>query len=240
MYDIAIIGGSLSGLISAIELSKFHKVCIIDINQEIGFPTNFPGLSKDIKPIQKILSEEDLSNLYLKENDIGWGMRSEWLVKYLTQFSAKKGVDILNRTRVSNVFFEGQFNIEVIGGGPQNNIINSKIIIDEINQIHSGPGERNHTISIEDNKIIKLDNDFSNYFAGIIPTGKSKKFDKSLFQIEREDGLTEVWFKEKPTDHINWIEIKNCKSPSNEGPMLVDDYFNRCEELIKQVNQILT
>ena len=240
MYDIAIIGGSLSGLISSIELSKFHKVCIIDINQEIGFPTNFPGLSKDIKSIKKLLSEEDLSNLYLKENDIGWGMRSEWLVKYLTQLSAKKGVDILNRTRVSNVFFEGQFNIEVIGGGPQNNIINSKIIIDEINQIHSGPGERNHTISIEDNKIIKLDNDFSNYFAGIIPTGKSKKFDKSLFQIEREDGLTEVWFKEKPTDHINWIEIKNCKSPSNEGPMLVDDYFNRCEELIKQVNQILT
>ena len=123
MYDIAIIGGSLSGLISAIRLSEFHKICIIDINQEIGFPTNFPGLSKDIKPIQKILSEEDLSNLYLKENNIGWGMRSEWLVKYLTQLSAKKGVDILNRTRVSNVFFENQFNIEVIGGGPKNNII---------------------------------------------------------------------------------------------------------------------
>ena len=240
MYDIAIIGGSLSGLISAIRLSESHKICIIDINQEIGFPTNFPGLTKDIKSIQKILLEEDLSNLYLKENNIGWGMRSEWLVKYLTQLSAKKGVNILNRTRVSNIFFEDQFNIEIIGGGPQNNIINSKIIIDEINQIHPGPGERNHVISLENNKIIKLDNDFSNYFAGIIPTKKSKKFDKSLFQIEREDGLTEVWFNEKPTEHINWIEIKNCNSPSNQGPMLVDDYFNRCEEIIKQVNQILT
>ena len=149
MYDIAIIGGSLSGLISAIRLSEFHKVCIIDINQEIGFPTNFPGISKDVKMIKEILFEEDISNLYLKENDIGWGMRSEWLIKYLTQLAAKKGVDILNRTRVSNIFTENQFNIEIIGGGPQNNMVISKIIIDESKQIHSGPGERNHTTNIE-------------------------------------------------------------------------------------------
>ena len=240
MYDITIIGGSLSGLISAIKLSKSHKVCIIDINQEIGFPTNFPGLSKDIKLIKETLSEEDISNLYLKENDIGWGMRSEWLVKYLTQLSAKNGVDILNRTRVSNIFFENQFNIEIIGGGPQNNIINSKIIIDETKQIHSGPGEINHTTTIENNNIIKLDNSFSNYFAGIIPTEKSTNFSNSLLQIERDDGLTEVWFEKQPKEHINWIEIKNCKSPSKEGPMLVDDYFICCDEIIKQVNQILT
>ena len=240
MYDITIIGGSLSGLISAIKLSKSHKVCIIDINQEIGFPTNFPGLSKDIKLIKETLSKEDISNLYLKENDIGWGMRSEWLVKYLTQLSAKNGVDILNRTRVSNIFFENQFNIEIIGGGPQNNIINSKIIIDETKQIHSGPGEINHTTTIENNNIIKLDNSFSNYFAGIIPTEKSTNFSNSLLQIERDDGLTEVWFEKQPKEHINWIEIKNCKSPSKEGPMLVDDYFICCDEIIKQVNQILT
>ena len=240
MYDITIIGGSLSGLISAIKLSKSHKVCIIDINQEIGFPTNFPGFSKDITLIKEILSKEDISNLYLKENDIGWGMRSEWLVKYLTQLSAKNRVDILNRTRVSNIFFEGQFNIEIVGGGPQNNLITSKIIIDETKQIHSGPGEINHTTKIENNNIIKLDNSFSNYFAGIIPTKKSPNFPKSLLKIERNDELTEVWFEKKPTELINWIEIKNCRSPSKEGPMLVDDYFIRCDEIIKQVNQILT
>ncbi|MAR93873.1 MAG: hypothetical protein CMA45_02195 [Euryarchaeota archaeon] len=240
MYDITIIGGSLSGLISAIKLSKFHKVCIIDINQEIGFPTNFPGFSKDITLIKEILSKEDISNLYLKENDIGWGMRSEWLVKYLTQLSAKNRVDILNRTRVSNIFFEGQFNIEIVGGGPQNNLITSKIIIDETKQIHSGPGEINHTTKIENNNIIKLDNSFSNYFAGIIPTEKSRNFSNSLLQIERDDGLTEVWFEKQPTEHINWIEIKNCRSPSKESPMLVDDYFICCDEIIKQVNQILT
>ena len=240
MYDITIIGGSLSGLISAIKLSKFHKVCIIDINQEIGFPTNFPGFSRDITLIKEILSKEDISNLYLKENDIGWGMRSEWLVKYLTQLSAKNRVDILNRTRVSNIFFEGQFNIEIVGGGPQNNLITSKIIIDETKQIHSGPGEINHTTTIENNNIIKLDNSFSNYFAGIIPTEKSPNFPNSLLKIQRDDELTEVWFEKKPTEHINWIEIKNCRSPSKEGPMLVDDYFICCDEIIKRVNQILT
>ena len=240
MYDIAIIGGSLSGLISAIKLSEFHKVCIIDINQEIGFPTNFPGISKDVKMIKEILFEEDISNLYLKENDIGWGMRSEWLIKYLTQLSAKKGVDILNRTRVSNIFTENQFNIEIIGGGPQNNMVISKIIIDESKQIHSGPGERNHTTNIENKNIIKSDNTFSNYFAGIIPTEKSINFNNSILQIERDDGLTEVWFEKQPKEHINWIEIKNCKSPSKDRLMLIDDYFIRCDEIIKQVNKILT
>jgi len=240
MYDIVIIGGSLSGLICAVKLSKENKVCIIDINQEIGFPTNFPGISKDVELIKNFLVSEDLSNLYLKQNTDYWGMRSEWLVKYLTQLSAKSGVKILNRTRVSNIFFEDSFNIEIIGGGPQNNIINSKIIIDETEQIHLGPGEKNHTTQLQNKRIIKLENKFSNFFAGIIPTIKSKKFNNSIFQIEREDGLSEIWFKEQPKEDINWIEIKNCKSPSKEGPMLIDDYFIRSDKILDEVNKILT
>jgi len=70
MYDITIIGGSLSGLISAINLSDDYSICIIDINQEIGFPTNFPGFSNNIDLVKNILSKEDQSNLYLQENNI--------------------------------------------------------------------------------------------------------------------------------------------------------------------------
>ena len=56
----------------------------------------------------KAKEEENQKELNSK-TDIGWGMRSEWLIKYLTQLAAKKGVDILNRTRVSNIFFEDNF-----------------------------------------------------------------------------------------------------------------------------------
>ena len=79
MYDIAIIGGSLSGLISAIELSNNNKICIIDINQEIGFPTNFPGLVNDVELIKKILATEEIDNLYLNQNKKGWAMRRRGL-----------------------------------------------------------------------------------------------------------------------------------------------------------------
>ena len=240
MYDIAIIGGSLSGLISAIELSNEYNVCIIDINQEIGFPTNFPGLSKNINLIKNLLSNEDQSNLYLQENDIGWGMRSEWLIKYLTHLSAKKGVDILNRTRVSNIFFEDCFNIEIIGGGPKNKIITSKIIIDETNQIHSGPGDKNHKIILENNNIINIETNTNQYFSGIIPTNKTQTIPNNIFQINRNDGLTEVWFNTKPEVEINWIEIKFCNSPTTSTLMIIDDYFLRSSIIITQSNNLLT
>lgn len=240
MYDIAIIGGSLSGLISAINLSKDYKVCIIDINQEIGFPTNFPGLCKNIQHVKTILSNEDQSNLYLQQNNIGWGLRSEWLIKYLTQLSAKNKVDILNRTRVSNIHFEEVFNIEIIGGGPLDKIIKSKLIIDETKQIHSGPGDKNHTISYLNKKIILIENQISNYFSGIIPTSKDSKFENSILKIERKDGLTEVWFDGKPDKHFNWIEIKTCDSPTNSNLLIIDDYFIRSQEISRQARSLLT
>ena len=231
MYDIAIIGGSLSGLISAIELSKNNKICIIDINQEIGFPTNFPGLVKDVELIKRILVTEELDNLYLNQSKIGWAMRSEWLIKYLTQLCAKKGVEILNRTRVSNIFYDDLFNIEIIGGGPNNNIIKSKIIIDETEQIHAGPGDKNHKIPIDNKKIILLKTNNQQYFSGIIPTDNIDNFPENLFQISRSDGLTEVWFNEQQKEHVNWIEIKKCNSPSKQNLMIIDDYFSRANEI---------
>ena len=129
MYDVVIIGGTLSGLFTSINLSKSFKICIIDINQEIGFPTNFPGIINNPILLDNFLTEKD--KLYLKENELGLGLRSEWLMKYLTHNAARNGVDILNRTRVLNIFFDDYFNIELIGAGPQNHFISSKIIIDE-------------------------------------------------------------------------------------------------------------
>ena len=82
MYDVVIIGGTLSGLFTSIHLSKSFKVCIVDINQEIGFPTNFPGIINNPMLLDKFLTEKD--KLYLKENELGLGLRSEWLMKYLS------------------------------------------------------------------------------------------------------------------------------------------------------------
>ena len=98
MYDIAIIGGSLSGLISSINLSSDYRVCIIDINQEIGFPTNFPGLSKNIDLVNTILHDQDKSNLYLQKTDIGWGHQIRSYV--LQPYQLVK--DLRNKTESTN------------------------------------------------------------------------------------------------------------------------------------------
>ena len=66
MYDITIIDGTLTGLFSSINLSNNCKVCIIDLNQEIGFPTNFPGLIENIDILDVFVKEKD--KLYLQEN----------------------------------------------------------------------------------------------------------------------------------------------------------------------------
>ena len=106
------------------------------------------------------MNEKD--KLYVKKNHSGFGLRSEWLMKYLTHAAAKHGVDILNRTRVSNIFYENFFNIELIGGGPKNQTIKSKIIIDETERIYLPPGDKKHTIF--NNIIVHIFIDFNDSF----------------------------------------------------------------------------
>ena len=242
MYDVVIIGGSLSGIITAIQLSKDYKVCLIDINQEIGFPTNFPGLIKNIKLLDELFEDLNQSKLYLKENQFGWGLRSEWLMKHLTNLAAKQGTEILNRTKVTNVFIDKHLSLEIIGGGPDNRTINTKIIIDESQKISPGPGKKNHKIPIKNSNIIKTEIKTKKFFVGITLSIEDYPIELSKLVIERDDGLIEVWFEEMPKIMPNngWIEIKNLESPILDRIMLVDDYFNNSENIIQESKKYLT
>tara|TARA_B100000579_G_C22820506_1_gene850340 strand:+ start:396 stop:1112 length:717 start_codon:yes stop_codon:yes gene_type:complete len=238
MYDIAIIGGTLPSLISSIRLSNDHKICIIDINQEIGFPTNFPGFIKNQKLLDEFLNEKD--KLYVKKNHSGFGLRSEWLMKYLTHTAARHGVDILNRTRVSNVFYENFFNIELIGGGPKNQTIKSKIIIDETERIYLPPGDKKHTLLKNHKLILSINEEQKEYFVGTIPYSKSQNISNYRLKIDRDDELTEFWFDQKPLVDINWIEIKNSLSFSNSEYLNIDKYIQLSNDIIKLSLKILT
>ena len=238
MYDVVIIGGTLSGLFTSIHLSKSFKVCIVDINQEIGFPTNFPGIINNPMLLDKFLTEKD--KLYLKENELGLGLRSEWLMKYLTHNAARNGVDILNRTRVLNIFFDEYFNIELIGAGPQNHFISSKIIIDETNRTYTAPGDKKHIISLNNDFIFSSFHEQKEFFVGTIPTFNSTNIEEYILKIERDDGLTEYWFEHEPKLNINWIEIKTCQSLSNPSSMNIDMHVEISNNIISTVSKILT
>ena len=233
MYDIVIIGGTLPGLISSIKLSKKFRVCIIDLNQEIGFPTNFPGLIENQDLLNELLDSKD--KLYLKQNELGFGLRSEWLMKYLTHNAARKGVDILNRTRVSNLFYNKNFSIELIGGGPQNQIISSKIIIDETERTYSAPGDKIHNFSNDNQFIISVNESQKQYFVGTIPSLNYQNITNCVLKIERDDELTELWFDQEPELNINWIEVKKCYSFSNPKFLNVDKYVEISNEIIEKL-----
>ena len=93
---------------------------------------------------------------------------------------------------------------------------------------------------MKNKNLITIKNDLNSYFSGILPTQNSRVFEDSIFQIIRDDGLTEIWFKEKQNENINWIEIKFCNSPSTSKPMIIDDYFIRSKQITEQVKKLLT
>ena len=238
IYDIAIIGGTLPSLISSIKLSEKLKVCIIDINQEIGFPTNFPGIIENEKLLDEFLSEKE--KLYIKKNKYGYGLRSEWLMKYLTHNAAKNGVDILNRTKVSNIFYDELFNIEVIGGGPKNNTINSKIILDETDRIYLAPGDKEHTIPKLNKLIVSFEVLQKEYFVGTIPILYSNNISDYILKIDRDDELTEFWFDQEPSKEINWIEVKNCLSFSNLEDLSIDKHVEMSNNIVESIMKLFT
>ncbi len=243
MYDVVVIGGSLPSIISAIELSSKYKICIVDINQEIGFPTNFPGIIKNIDKIKSLFIDAEDSKLYLKNNPgKGWGLRPEWLIKYLTHLAAKKGVEILNRTKVVDVYFDSQLNIELIGGGPQNQIIQTKTIIDESDKINLGPGNKNHTVSIDHPNIIKNHISSKNFFVGTTLSTNTPIIKDSNLSINRDDHLTEFWFLEEPKKEFKslWIEIKTIQATFLDKIMIIDDYFIQSSDLVSKTKNKLS
>ena len=67
--EIVIIGGNLFSLLCADLLSKKHKILILEINPEPGFPTNFLGYAYNKETLETIL-ESKTFNLNLNTKRI--------------------------------------------------------------------------------------------------------------------------------------------------------------------------
>lgn len=129
-YDVAIIGGGLAGLSSAIQLSKasfrvvlfekekypFHKVCgeyisleSWDFLEELGLP-----LSKmNLPTIDKLhLSAPDGTSFFTKLPLGGFGISRYLLDESLAKIAIKQGVVLVEETKVENVVFDDEFTIQ--------------------------------------------------------------------------------------------------------------------------------
>ena len=84
MNSIVIIGSNLIGMLCADILSKNNNVTIIEPDLELGFPSSFPGRSKNETTISDILVDQSNNNLFLMKDDDFTNFRSEWFSKLLT------------------------------------------------------------------------------------------------------------------------------------------------------------
>ena len=235
MSSITITGGGLIGLFCADILSSKHSVTIIEINAEIGFPANFPGIIHQNQNLSKILDSEELSNLYIFDNGNKINFRTEWFVKLLSHKLAKSKVDIIHRTRIESITpNKNRLKLQLKGSESNLKIFYTDKLIDFSETLLPGPKGQIHTIDISLDQIIKPEIPTKHFFVGTCLRNNLANLHESKLVIERSDGLAEVWYElgEKETPKQGWIESKNLNAYYDSKIMLVDDYYKKAQQII--------
>ena len=235
MSSITSTGGGLIGLFCADILSSKHKVTIIEINAEIGFPANFPGIINKNNNISKILDSEELSNLYIFDNGNKINFRTEWFVKLLAHKLAKNKVDIIHRTRIESISqHNNQLNLQLKGSDSNIKNLITDQLIDFSETLIPGPKGQTHTFNNNLNQIIKPEIPTKQFFVGTCLRNNLTNLNNSILIIERSDGLAEVWYHvdEKETPKQGWIESKTLNAYYNSKIMKVDDYYKKAQQII--------
>ena len=235
MSSITITGGGLIGLFSADILSSNHDVTIIEINAEIGFPANFPGIISENNNISKLLDSQELSNLYIFDNDNQINFRTEWFAKLFSHKLARNKVDIIHRTRIESTSInKNQLNLELKGSDSNvKNIITDKLF-DFSESLITGPKGQKHIIDSKSNKIIKPNIPTKQFFVGTCLRNNLSNLNNSKLIIERSDGLAEVWYEldEKETPTQGWIESKILNAYYDSKIMTVDEYYQKAQQIV--------
>ena len=235
MSSITITGGGLVGLFCADILSNKHKVTIIEINAEIGFPANFPGSINQNENISKILDSEELSNLYILDNGDKINFRTEWFVKLLSHKLAKNNVEIIHRTRIESILsIKKQLTLQLKGSESNLKILKTDKLIDFSETLLPGPNGQIHTIDNSLDQIIKPEIPLKQFFVGTCLRNDLTNLHNSKLIIERSDGLAEVWYElgENETPIQGWIESKILNAYYDTKIMMVNEYYQKAQQII--------
>jgi hypothetical protein len=235
MSAITITGGGLIGLFCADILSSNHDVTIIEINAEIGFPANFPGIIKQNNNLSKLLDSEELSNLYIFDNNNQINFRTEWFVKLLSHKLAKNKVDIIHRTRIESTSInKKQLNLELKGSDSNKKYLITDKLLNFSDSLILGPKGQIHTIDDNLDQIINPKIPTKQFFVRTCLRNNISNLNNSKLVIERSDGLAEVWYEigEKQTPKQGWIESKTLNAYYNSKIMIVDEYYQKAQQII--------
>ena len=233
-----LVGGTISNLVTAIELSQTHDVTVVELNAEIGLPCVSPGHIRDLDVLEPYLTPEQLAFLQPFSFEAGYTLRSEWVLKHLGTHAAQKGVDILTRTRISDSFTtDDGFLIEFIGAGrARSGQVEGKYLVDDRQWTYIAPGSKVHNIDSLEYKVVPSFGVFIPMNGGTALHSDCLDLPSEIYSLPRHEGLTEVW--QENFDWLpkrGWIETVQCSLPQKHLNRDIDAQINEGRRVAKQI-----
>ena len=208
---ILIVGAGLVAYGCAHEaLQQGCKVHIVDHSIEFGLPNMWPSvlLERDSIPLSFTTDQ----NFEGSDNSF----RHEWIMKGMSIELAKLGVVFLHRTRVVSIT-QGEnnlFKVDFIGAGQQNGEYDYHKVIDTTQDTWI-PWAKPHNISNASNTYLVERTIATGYVHLQSDIGD---FNGAIYQIHRNDGLSESWYQgEHTSSNRKIIEIISTMLPVNHA-----------------------
>ena len=197
--NIALIGGTIESLLVAEHYSHQHTVYVIEIDAEIGLPAVHPGRIMDLDTVRAYFSKSQLDFLALHANPNGWGCRWDWVLKHLAANVAREGVQFLTRTRIlSSTFQDKKIHLQLSSSErakPMELVVDRIINFSKLSTIGEG-GKKHFTQPHAPEEFQALTG--VSWFGGTVLSKDVIDSSTADLQIQRGDGMTELWWMNKP------------------------------------------
>lgn len=212
-------------MISALELCSEYEITILELNAEIGLPSTSPGYIHDLKLLKTYLDSSQIEFLQPYSIAQGYTLRSEWVLKHLGSIAAKKGVNVLTRTRISECYTSPTgFTVEYTGAGlKESGQIECEHLIDDRQWTYSAPGSKQHNLGGLNGTFRPDFGEFIRIHGGTSISSDCTSLPEQVYSLPRQEGLTEVW-QENPewNPQHGWIETIECFLPRELAKRSID------------------
>jgi hypothetical protein len=144
-------------------------------------------------------------------------------------------VDIIHRTRIESTSInKKQLNLELKGSDSNKKYLITDKLLNFSDSLILGPKGQIHTIDDSLDQIINPKIPTKQFFVGTCLRNNVSNLNNSKLVIERSDGLAEVWYEigEKQTPKQGWIESKTLNAYYNSKIMIVDEYYQKAQQII--------
>ena len=198
-------------------LKDGYTVFIADHSTEFGLPNVWPSLIENRQNIP--LNFETEQGFEGKET----GYRHEWIMKSMNIQLAKRGVVLLNKTRItSSVKSSEGILVNLKGASQMEGEHMFDFVVDTTNDTWIPWAKQHHLTDVSIR--YDIEREFATGFLHI--DNEIENFSDAEIQLERYDGLTESWYSgQKESTNTKILEIMPTKLPLNRKMWSCDQRF---------------